>query len=297
LKLILTADDYGLEEHIDAAIVDAVSLGRITSVACFANLPFENLKSKISKLVAANPNLHLGIHLNLTAGKSLSGYHGFTEQGYFKPSNKMAFSKLDLSAIETELTMQINRFLAVLNNLSKESGLNLCVAHISSHINILYLSPKFFNLNLKIARKYGLAMRASETLPDLMDLPFKYSLPLAWAGFKVLHWRDILHVVRYFTKKTRAAQMAAIKSHNLLCTNLLVPNVYGNTTTKDFMFLVSKLKALPINKAELVFHLSNGLYPPLPTNGINAGYFGHRIKETALLNSAEFLETISDFEK
>ena len=65
LRVIVTADDFGLSPKVDAGILEAVHRGVVRSTALLVNFP--DADEAIARLLGA-PGLEVGIHLNLTAG-------------------------------------------------------------------------------------------------------------------------------------------------------------------------------------------------------------------------------------
>lgn len=75
-NVIINADDFGLSEGINKGIVKAFRDGLLTSTSLMVNMPgFEDAIS----LIRENPDLSLGIHINIIRGKpvcpSVMHYH------------------------------------------------------------------------------------------------------------------------------------------------------------------------------------------------------------------------------
>ncbi|MDP2659278.1 MAG: ChbG/HpnK family deacetylase, partial [Dehalococcoidia bacterium] len=68
--LIVNADDLGLSPGVNAGIVKAHRSGIVTSASLMANLPGA---APAVALARENPGLGIGLHLNLTAGRPLTG--------------------------------------------------------------------------------------------------------------------------------------------------------------------------------------------------------------------------------
>ena len=67
-RLIVTADDFGLTHGISEAIVLAYRRGIVTTTSLMVNGPaFESAVA----LARQQPDLNLGLHLNLTQGRSI----------------------------------------------------------------------------------------------------------------------------------------------------------------------------------------------------------------------------------
>ena len=63
--MILCADDYGLREDIDEAILELCGLGKLTAVSCMVGLESCTAQS-LGKLLRQESALDIGLHLCLT---------------------------------------------------------------------------------------------------------------------------------------------------------------------------------------------------------------------------------------
>src|SRR5215203_3148938 len=68
-QLVVNADDFGISRGVNRGIVEAHRLGLVTSASLMPNLPAA--EDALTR-AAICPNLGLGLHLTLTAGKPLS---------------------------------------------------------------------------------------------------------------------------------------------------------------------------------------------------------------------------------
>jgi predicted glycoside hydrolase/deacetylase ChbG (UPF0249 family) len=112
-KLIINADDFGLCSGVNKAVAEAHTTGVLTSATIMANMPASDEAIAIAK---KTPTLGVGVHLNVTDGKPLSGDSVvellLDDAGQFKYSAyKLAFktltSKKILKAVQVELAAQI----------------------------------------------------------------------------------------------------------------------------------------------------------------------------------------------
>ena len=129
-KLIINADDFGLTESCSKAIAEAFAEGWITSTTACANGAYIEEALQLAK--AGDFLDKIGIHINLTEGKSLTDAIAedpfFCENGVFhghidrlkKPT------KAQLAMIEEEVTAQVERLLA----------LGYEISHADSHHHI-----------------------------------------------------------------------------------------------------------------------------------------------------------------
>src|SRR5574344_2150950 len=68
LKVIINADDFGMSETVNKAIIEGLEKGILEETCIMSNLPgFESAANYLNQ----NPQIPFGIHLNLTEGKTL----------------------------------------------------------------------------------------------------------------------------------------------------------------------------------------------------------------------------------
>jgi len=107
-RIILCADDYGQNPAISQAIVALIQKKRLSAASCMTTSSF--WASHSSWVLPFREQIDIGLHFNLTEGKSL------TDQCPVVPLKKrvlQALSRtLDFSSIEQELQAQIDQFVA-----------------------------------------------------------------------------------------------------------------------------------------------------------------------------------------
>src|SRR5918999_6510924 len=67
-QLVVNADDFGISRGVNRGIVEAHRSGLVTSASLMANLP--SAEDALTR-AAICPDLGLGLHLTLTAGRPL----------------------------------------------------------------------------------------------------------------------------------------------------------------------------------------------------------------------------------
>lgn len=155
-KLIINADDFGLHQNVNAAIIDGYQQGCITSTSLMAGgRAFEDAVT----LAKNCPDLGVGVHLTLVAEKpvtapaevsTLVDSYGFLPAGYLEFMNKYIMGKFDFDQIKIELDAQIAKVF--------ETGLK--ITHVDSHQH-LHVLPGILEIVIDLARKYHIeAMRS-----------------------------------------------------------------------------------------------------------------------------------------
>jgi predicted glycoside hydrolase/deacetylase ChbG (UPF0249 family) len=168
-RLIVNADDYGRTASVSAGIRNAHLWGIVTSTTAMMNMT--GIEQALEKAQEDCPNLGLGVHLVLTAGKpilpaltvlSLTGGldHFPSGTGFLN-----YLHLIDLNQVHSEWDAQIQKFIHLTGKKPD---------HLDSHHHTSYFTPTLFEVMLGFARELGCAIRPplAEGNSDLpMDLP------------------------------------------------------------------------------------------------------------------------------
>lgn len=149
--LIVNADDFGLSEGINRAILSAHQNGILRSTSIMPNgSAFEDAV----RIALETPALGVGIHLSLIGEKSVSPageLRGMVNAESLLPDSYPIFTRQLLSKrftigdVQTEIRAQIERVLT--------AGLD--PTHIDSHQHV-HMLPAVFEIVLDVAREYGI---------------------------------------------------------------------------------------------------------------------------------------------
>jgi predicted glycoside hydrolase/deacetylase ChbG (UPF0249 family) len=167
--LIINADDFGLTDGVTNGIIDAFKTGVVSSTSVLIN---ELIYEKISVNKEDFANLGIGLHLNLTQGRSIlpavdvSSLMSF--DGYFlKPELLLAKpEKIHPAQVEKEWRAQIAAFRTIFG----------VPDHLDSHHHI-HLYPSLFNIFCQLAVELQLPVRFPkqvENIPAINILPFSF---------------------------------------------------------------------------------------------------------------------------
>jgi len=162
--LLVHADDLGMAHSVDAATIEAMAGGLVTSASIMVPCPWF---AEIAAWARSHPEADLGLHLTLTSewtsyrwGPLLSRERApslFAPDGFFYPNEDLAASHLDPREAEAEIRAQIERALA--------SGIR--PTHLDSHMGTLYQRKELLEALLRVGRDYRLPIRiAREWLAD-----------------------------------------------------------------------------------------------------------------------------------
>jgi len=151
-ELIINADDFGLSEGANRAIVRAYRDGILTSASLMVG--GGAFKQAVS-LALENPGLQVGLHLTLVQGRSamhpgeipalVDGEGNFTNDPV-RAGMRYFFDKSIKSELYREIEAQIRGF--------RQTGISL--SHIDGHLNI-HMHPVVFDILLELMPKYGIA--------------------------------------------------------------------------------------------------------------------------------------------
>lgn len=163
-KFILNADDFGMSEAYNRAVLEGYEFGILKSTSLTAN--GDSFEEACTKVIPACPDLGVGIHLNIIEGKSLcEGLTQLTDsEGNFNNSYGALLLK-SLNSKNTDFIEQVEKeFRAQIEKVMSRAK----VTHIDSHVHT-HSIPKIFELTAKLAKEYGIKqIRTQFEKPYLM---------------------------------------------------------------------------------------------------------------------------------
>lgn len=169
-KFILNADDFGMSEAYNRAILEGYSSGILKSASLVAN--GEAFEEAWKNVIPACPDLGVGIHLNVIEGKSLClGLDRLTdEEGNFNNSYAQLLLK-SLNKKDTAFMEQLEKeFRAQIEEVMKHTK----VTHIDSHVHV-HSIPPIFELVCRLAKEYGIKqIRSQYEKPYMVPDVFKH---------------------------------------------------------------------------------------------------------------------------
>ena len=147
-RLIINADDFGINKEVNSAIMSAMELNICTDSTLLVN--FENSEDAAKLAISNNKKDKIGIHLNLTEGYPLttkirneSRFCNGDGIFHFKKNKRIVYlSKSERNAVFEELTSQIQ--------LCRKLGIP--ISHADSH-NHIHEEPGLLILILDVLKK------------------------------------------------------------------------------------------------------------------------------------------------
>jgi predicted glycoside hydrolase/deacetylase ChbG (UPF0249 family) len=154
--LLINADDAGLLHAQNLATIEALKSGLVGSATVMAPCPWF---SELASLAQLTPGLDFGVHLTFTS--EWQGYRWgpvlgrsavpslVDDDGYFQPDQRAFHAKAAPAEAESEGAAQIQKAL--------DAGLD--VSHLDMHMHALGLDPRFFEIYVRLARRFNVPVR------------------------------------------------------------------------------------------------------------------------------------------
>ena len=233
--MIINADDFGLSEEVNDAVIRAYKEGVLTSTSLMVSgAAFEQAVS----LAKENPGLAVGIHLVTVVGKSVLSHAEIPElvdrEGNFSNNPTIAgvryyFSPRARREIRKELAAQFEKF--------QSTGLPL--SHIDGHLH-LHVHPVIFKAALELGEKYGTRRMRVPCEERRLALEFDKKDVLR----KTIHALLFGGLARYMKRKLRQRDFT------------FPERVYGNLQSGRMSerYFLYTLDNLTTESAEIYFH-------------------------------------------
>ena len=146
-SVIINADDFGLSEEFNKAILEGYKDTLLLSASLCAN--GDCFYDAVTKIISGCKNLGVGVHLNVIEGKSLTKCDLLTDiKGNFKFGYLdfilNSYTKVFLRQIETEFRSQIEKIKKYIR-----------IDHLDSHVHV-HAIPQIFELTCRLAKEYNI---------------------------------------------------------------------------------------------------------------------------------------------
>lgn len=160
-QLIVNADDLGRAPGVNRGIIDAHRKGIVTSTTIMINLP--DAADALELARAEAPNLGIGLHLNLTAGRPVLPAARVPSlvdgDGRFHHISTWAaaMERFNAEELRAELEAQFDTFVRLAARAPD---------HLDAHHHATYLHPAALRVMFELAIAHGLPIRA-----PMLDAP------------------------------------------------------------------------------------------------------------------------------
>lgn len=234
-KFILNADDFGMSNAFNKAVLEGYNFGILKSCSLCAN--GEAFDEAVTDIVPKCENLSVGVHLNIIEGMSLTNPSMLTdEKGIFNNGYASiilkSMNKKFLEQVEKEFRAQIEKIRA-----------HIKVDHIDSHVHT-HAIPNIFKLTVNLAKEYNIPyIRTQYEKP--------YFVPDIKKHLNLKYPPNILKIILLST--FTAMNRNVLKKSSLKTNDYLIG--VGYTGMMDDMSIEYGLKNLPKNcVAEALIH-------------------------------------------
>jgi predicted glycoside hydrolase/deacetylase ChbG (UPF0249 family) len=166
--LILHADDLGAAHSVDAASLDALDKGIISSASIMMPTPWV---TEVAAWAKAHPDADIGLHLTLTSEWDTYRWGSVESKdkvpsllgsdGTFPSDVAPVAATAKAAEVERELRAQVERALA----------LGIRPTHVDSHMGSLFSTPQLMATYVKVARAYRLPFLAVRAPAVAMHVP------------------------------------------------------------------------------------------------------------------------------
>ncbi len=231
---IINADDFGLSDSINKAIIQSFKEGILKSASLLIN---SKKTQEAVELAKKNPQLDLGIHLCLVQGSpvskhkniySLLGSNGYFLKNHFDFLIKLWSGRINLYEVELEFNEQIKKALEY----------NLNITHIDTHQHI-HLYPSILKILVRLAKKFGIPW-------------IRYPAQAHWPALATFgDTRGISKFILINTYKHRIKNI--LKKNNILYPNYII-GMYNAGTLNNVVLkkMLSLMRGDDIT--EIIFH-------------------------------------------
>ena len=155
--LIIHADDLGAAHSVDAASLEALDNGIVTSASIMIPTPWV---TEVAAFARSHPNADLGLHLTITSEWETYRWGSVApadkvpslldSTGTFPSDVERLAAKAKVDEVERELRAQVERALA----------LGIRPTHLDSHMGALFSTPQLAAVYVKVAHDYHLPFLA-----------------------------------------------------------------------------------------------------------------------------------------
>ena len=283
-SLIITADDYGPVDFINAGIETAVEAKCVNTVSVLINphgtVNSEDIQQNVLNLKQKHPNVKIGVHLSITSGKPVSDanqVNSLLRNGSeFQYVHDFDYDKVNTDELKHELRAQINKL--------KDTGIE--IDHINCHHGLLCFFENFLSVYIELANEFNVPIRQPVPISRMRIPGFRWSVMKIqglYTGLRLIddinprNYHQILLSVKELTERARPEMF------NKQSPKYFVDKYYRRASKRRLKRICRKLPT--DGKSEMVVHLGAGNLNSNTSapNGINAKHFIGRIKELEIL--------------
>lgn len=170
-RVIINADDCGINKTVDVEIERFIQLGKITSTTVMANMDDLDGARRLYDLY--KDKISFGVHVNLTDGEPLTRSQALLDYGYYKEEN----GKVVLNGypfIYKRIPKQLHQDIVkeCVAQIDRVRAAGIMISHIDSH-HLMLTSKSMVNMTPDILKKAGVKkMRRARNYLSVKPLSF-----------------------------------------------------------------------------------------------------------------------------
>jgi chitin disaccharide deacetylase len=287
--LIVTADDLCMTRGITDGIVEAYRNGIVTTTSALMNYP--RARETLIRVHRENPELPIGIHLNITTGKPVLPPDQVPSlvdrDGFFYHSHKIIrhLGSISIHELRAEVNAQVRLF--------RSTGIP--IDHINSENHMLALYTPFHEVVRELAKECGVPVR--NPVPESVHGNIRVKKGggsskalAALFGYAILHPFKSFRMMKFVSPDAFRSEEQLVIQEGIPVTDWFVDAFYGNAEIKT---LVAILEQLPPGVSELMCHPGYACTeePPL---GMDGSYILERELELEVLASPEIRRKLKE---
>jgi predicted glycoside hydrolase/deacetylase ChbG (UPF0249 family) len=242
-NIIINADDFGLNETVNKAILYCYDKGIINSTSLMTNKSgFE----EAVEMIHANPRItNIGVHINFADGKPLTDMQNspyINSNGEWDLSKTGAKFKILASSEKRSITKEIE------SQIEKAITEKVTITHLDSHHH-LHTLPGFYPLFINVARRFQLKLRLAQTHSSGSYLKAAFR---KYLNQKIktdhLNYSDFFETVEVFTQSNVVAgntKTTEIMLHPDFDQNGNLTDHYAPGDMKEWLLWLGKGKSKP----------------------------------------------------
>jgi|GEM_PF-3536845 len=298
-RLILTADDYGLNSGVNEGTLIAVRKKTVTSVQVLVNMATREEIIELASAIHESGDLcGIGLHFCTTVGPSiLQKQTSFTEkigdEYHFRRLQNWVYHPSADRDMEEELTAQFNKLKAIIGGSRIDS--------FSSHQNVHLFDKDYCSMVARLAQPDKIPVRSPlrwDQADGLAHFPEKGSDPIKLAALKTLagclHNPSTAFLLKQgISEKKMERRQRILNDAAGVTPNTMCGHWYGQPLKKGIEWLADELEHIRLNGSdhatELLMHLSSS--NDGDTDKENYKMFERR-KEFIVLNTVDVMNYI-----
>lgn len=249
--LIINGDDLCKDEETNQAIIKAHQNGILTSTSAMINL--EGSAEQLKRIYRENPDLPVGLHLNLTFGSPVAPVNEvpniINSNGEFYTIDKILkhLPDMPVEEVRKELFAQAELFVS--------TGVPL--DHIDYHHHLAALYIPFFEIVRELAATYKVPVRnpVPTSVYNLINLDGEGGAESE--GIRKLIFFGITHpfksipLIRNLGPEAYIEQEELLKAEGINTTHWFIDDFYNNASVENF---ISIIEQLPVGVSEIMCH-------------------------------------------